>query len=317
MKVPCKFTQSEAKGSVHLYGILFIYLKTTVDTAATALYIAVLAVVKISCNLPMIPLVILPGFPGGKLFNFGTHKPTAMKKLLFWSLIIMIAASGCRQVFGKRIRGNGHIQTETRTASSFNSVDVSGAIDVYVKQDSVSSIKVETDENLLQYIDVQNDNGTLYIHQMKGFWLKPTRSIKVYVSGSNFKRFEASGACDIISENKVTGTEGIDIDLSGASDVKMELKAPKVYAELSGAGTIELKGETKDFTVKGSGSTDIKCFELMAENVSIKISGAGDADVFASVKLDVRVSGAGSVQYRGNANVSQSVSGAGSVKKVE
>jgi hypothetical protein len=240
-----------------------------------------------------------------------------MKNIFFAASIILLTATGCREVFGKRIRGNGHIQTETRTSSSFKNIDVSGAIDVYVKQDSVNSIKVETDGNLLEYVDVYNDKGTLHIHQMNGYRLKPTREIKVYVSGPNFRRFEASGACDIFSENKVSGTEGIEIDLSGASDIKMELKAPKVNAHLSGAGTIALKGETKDFTVSGSGSTDIKCFDLMAENVDVKISGAGDAEVFASVKLNVRVSGAGSVQYKGSATVSQSVSGAGSVKKVD
>ena len=46
------------------------------------------------------------------------------------------------------------------------------------------------------------------------------------------------------------------------------------------------------------------------------MSGAGDAEVFASVKLDVEVSGASDVKYKGNAAVSQDVSGAGSVKKV-
>ena len=44
---------------------------------------------------------------------------------------------------------------------------------------------------------------------------------------------------------------------------------------------------------------------------------AGDAEVYASVKLDVSVSGAGNVRYKGNAVVNKSVSGAGSVKKVE
>lgn len=240
-----------------------------------------------------------------------------MKKIFFFLLILLITASGCRDIFGKRIRGNGHVTTESRNISSFHSVDVSGAINVYVKYDSVSSVKVEADENLLEYIEVHNEDGTLHIHEADRVNLKPSRSIKVHVAGPDFKRFEASGACDIISENRVNGSEGILIDLSGASNIKMELKSPKVDAELSGAGKIELKGETKDFKVDGSGSTNIKCFELMAENVEVKISGAGDADVFASVKLDVRVSGAGSVRYKGDASVSQNISGAGSVKKVD
>ena len=81
---------------------------------------------------------------------------------------------------------------------------------------------------------------------------------------------------------------------------------------------LHLTGETKDFNVDGSGAQSIKCFELMAENAHVEMSGAGDAEVFASVKLDVHVaSGASDVKYKGNATVSQNVSGAGSVKKAD
>lgn len=240
-----------------------------------------------------------------------------MKRTFVITLFTSIVFISCGEVFSDRIRGNGNIQTEARTSGEFTDVDISGAIDLYIKQDSVYSIKVEADENLLPYIEVHNKGGRLQINKAGSVSLKPTRSIKVFVSGPEFKRFEASGACNIYSENKVIALGTIEIKLSGSSDVKMDIKAPGVDAKLSGAGTIELQGETKDFSVKGSGSTNIKCFDLMAENVDVRISGAGNADVFASVKLDVHVSGAANVKYKGNATVSQKVSGAGSVKKVE
>ena len=240
-----------------------------------------------------------------------------MKKLVILSLIIAITASGCREVFGKRIRGNGQVTTESRSLSSFHSVDVSGAMNVYVKYDSVYSVHVEADENLQEYVDVHNERGTLHIHEADNVNLKPSRSIKVHVAGPDFKRFEASGACDIFSDNKILGSEGIVIDLSGASNVKMELNSPKIDVEVSGAGSVELSGETKDLKIHGTGASEIKAFGLLAENVEVRITGAGDADVNASVKLDVSVSGAGNIRYKGNANVSQKVSGAGSVKKVD
>ena len=50
----------------------------------------------------------------------------------------------------------------------------------------------------------------------------------------------------------------------------------------------------------------------------MEISGAGSAQVYASVRLNAEVSGAGSVDYKGGAPVGdQHVSGAGSVHKVE
>ena len=97
----------------------------------------------------------------------------------------------------------------------------------------------------------------------------------------------------------------------------MDIKAPKITADISGACSVELKGETKEFSGDGSGSSNFKCFDLKAENVDIGISGAGDAEVYASVKLDVDVTGAGGVKYKGSPTVNQKISGAGSVKKVD
>ena len=240
-----------------------------------------------------------------------------MRRFIILTILFSMLLGSCHFIGGKRIRGNGKITTQSRTVNAFTSVDVRGDIDVYVKQDTVVSVKIEADENLLQYVQLTVENSTLDIREERGFNLKSTRGIKVYVSGPSFKHFEASGACDIFSENQLNSTEPISIDLSGACNAKMDLKTPAINVDMSGAGKITLKGETKDFDVDGSGATDVRCFELMTENSRVEMSGAGDAEVFASLKLDVHVSGAADIKYKGNAAVSQKVSGAGSVKKVE
>jgi Putative auto-transporter adhesin, head GIN domain len=241
-----------------------------------------------------------------------------MKRILFFSLLLPVILTSCHYFGGRRIQGNGHVTTQVRSVSDFNGIDVSGGIDVYVTQDSAFSVKVEIDDNLQEFIEVYKEGETLRIHQADNTSLNTTSGkIKVYVSAPAYRRLEASGACNIIGQNKLSSTGDLSIDLSGSCDVKMELNAPKVIAGLSGACSIQLKGDTKEFKVEGSGSTDIKCMELLAENVNIDISGAGNAEVYASVKLNVEVSGSGDVKYKGNATVSQSVSGAGSVKKVE
>ena len=218
----------------------------------------------------------------------------------------------------KGINGSGNIVTQSRTTENFNSVDVSGAINVYVKQDSAQqTIKVETDDNLQEYIDIHEDNGVLYISQRDHYSLDPSKKIKVYVSATYFKRFNISGASNIYSENKLVSSETLDIDMSGASEIKLDVKAPRINADITGASSVMISGETKDFNVEGSGASDIKSFDLMTENTTLDISGACSAEVFASVKLDVEASGASGIKYKGNAAVNQDVSGASSVKKVD
>ena len=240
-----------------------------------------------------------------------------MKKftgIIFFASIIF---SSCNIIGGKKIRGNGTIKSETRTAGSFNRIDAGGNIDLFIKQDSVSSVRIETDENLMEYIEVRTEGNTLHIKTKDNANLRGTNGINVYISNPSFTHFEVSGACDLITENKISSQESVSLDISGASKVKMALNAPKLVAEVSGASDISVSGETKDLSIDCTGASSAKCFDLLTENADIDVSGASHADVFASVKLDADASGASHVKYKGNAAVTQKSSGAGSVKKSE
>ncbi|MBY0536901.1 MAG: DUF2807 domain-containing protein [Chitinophagaceae bacterium] len=240
-----------------------------------------------------------------------------MKKIILALFVISFVAS-CSFIGGKRIKGNGNITTQSRNVSGFDAVDVSGALDVYVSQDSQFSVKLEGDDNLLQYILIEEHGGTLEVKTKNGVNLRPSSHLKIFVSAPNYKSIEVSGACDIIGEEKLVNKTPIRFDISGAGEVKMDIDAPEVSAGISGSGTVKLTGETRKVKLNLTGAADAHCFDLKAEEVEVDISGAGDADVFASLKLDASVSGAGSVQYRGGAtDISQHVSGAGSVKKAD
>ncbi len=232
-------------------------------------------------------------------------------------LLLALTAVSCSYMTGKKVRGNGNVISRSHTARNFSGVDVSGAMKVYLKQDSAFGVRVETDENLQELIEVYTEGDMLHVHPQRNRNLKPTGSIRVYVSAPELSRFEASGACDYTSETKLHSAGTIVLDMSGACDADLELDAPKVRVDLSGASSVKLRGTTKEFSAGGSGSTDIHAFELLSETSSVGLTGAGSAEVFASVSLDVRVSGAASVKYKGNAQVSSKITGAGSVKKAE
>jgi len=239
-----------------------------------------------------------------------------MKLLLLVFSCSLVVFTSCN-IGGDRIRGNGVIKTETRDEKDFQNMEINGAIKVFVKQDSAYSVKVEADENLQRHIEVYMHKNTLVIRPENGYNLKPSQSVKLYVSGPSFRHFDVSGASSIESEGRITSADELYIDLSGASEAEMDVKSPVVGVEVSGASSAALSGETKDLKVDGDGASKAKCFDLMAENAHIELSGASHADVFASVKLEAHVSGASHVKYKGNAEITQEVSGAASVKKAE
>jgi hypothetical protein len=165
---------------------------------------------------------------------------------------------------------------------------------------------------------VESHGNKLEISTKKGYNLRPSSKLRVYLTSPSYARLDVSGACNIYGDKVLTQDRPLEMKVSGSGDIRMDVNAPKVTAKISGAGNLDMKGQTKDVDIDISGAGDAKCYDLLSENTKVSISGAGSAEVFASVALDARVSGAGSVSYKGNASkVEQKVSGAGSVKKAD
>ena len=239
-----------------------------------------------------------------------------MKKIYFLSFIVLTGLISCR-FFGKRIHGNGNVKSVERSVSAFKEVEANGNIKLVVIQGDLKPVRIESDENLLPYIEVLQEGDHITIQTRPGVNLIPTGDLNVYVTSPTYKSIEVSGSSDIIGQTRITSTDELTLNASGAGDIEMEVDAPKISAGISGSGSVKLKGQAKDFDVDLSGAGHAYCYDLLTENTTVGISGAGSAQVFASVKLNANVSGAGNISYKGNASVSQEISGAGSVNKVD
>jgi hypothetical protein len=237
-----------------------------------------------------------------------------MGKYYLLSLMALMTLFSCR-FMGKRIHGNGVVKTVEKPVSAFKNVEADGDIKLIVIQGDLQPVKLEGDENILPFIEVIQEGDKITIQTKEGYNLSPSGDLNVYVTSPVYKSISVSGSSDIVGQNKITSNDELELEASGAGEIKMELDAPKVTAGISGSGSISLKGQTKDFSIELSGAAHANCYDLLTENTTVTISGAGSAQVYASVKLNAEVSGAGNIHYKGNANVSQSISGAGSVEK--
>lgn len=192
---------------------------------------------------------------------------------------------------GERIRGSGKTVTQVRQVDAFIGIRIKGSGTLYVKQGNTQELKIETDDNVQQYIETEIRDGILYVGFKRGSYSDVT--LKIYATMPTIKDLGISGSGDILTESII---------------------AENLRCSISGSGTNECKGKAKNLDVSISGSGDIKNFEMEAENVNVAISGSGDADVYATKSLDARVSGSGDVRYKGNPpQVKTKVSGSGTV----
>jgi hypothetical protein len=236
-------------------------------------------------------------------------------RVLFIAIISAFVFSSCHYIMGERIYGNGHITSRTENVGSFTGVDVGGAIEVHVKQDAAQSVKIETDENLIQYIEVYTQGSTLVLHPRNGFNLDPSRQLIVYVSAPTYKSIEVSGASKIIGDNAISGNEGLKLGASGASKMMIELSGGNVGGDVSGASEINLKGQAAKFDFQASGASHVNAYDLVADDAVVDVSGASGIQITANKNLKAEASGASHVRYKGNASVNSNTSGASSVSK--
>ena len=81
-----------------------------------------------------------------------------MKRLVFLFLAFPLLLSSCF-FGGERIKGNGNLKTEQRNVSAFDRVEAHGAVTLLVTQGALQPVRIEGDENLLQYIEVIQQGG--------------------------------------------------------------------------------------------------------------------------------------------------------------
>lgn len=238
-----------------------------------------------------------------------------MKKWVILLVSATVLLANCRFA-GKRIKGNEHVTTETRPVSGFTGVSSFGSFDVYVAVGSPAAVKIEGEGNLLPYIETYVENNTLKIQTKEEIWLRPRRTIKVFVTAPAFKEIHSSGSGNIIGQTPITDPSKLDFKVTGSGNVTLDVDAPEIAAELTGNGGIKLKGQSKVFDCRLLGNGNLKAFDLKAEETKVNILGNGDAEVYASVKLDVSVGGNGNVRYKGNAQPSTHITGNGSINRV-
>ena len=116
-------------------------------------------------------------------------KPTA---ILFLAFLVIV--SSCSYIGGKRVHGNGVSSTQERSVGDFKSLNAMGSMHVIVSQAATPSIRIEADQNLLEYIETRNHDGTIEIFTRQGYNLDPTKEIKVYAAAPDFNTIDISAS---------------------------------------------------------------------------------------------------------------------------
>jgi len=163
-------------------------------------------------------------------------------------------------------------QTENKTIrelESFNRLIIGGyyKVNLYVGE---PRIEIYATESLAEKIITKVQNEVLQISNKP---ISQRNPIQIDLYGPSIIDYDVNGAV-LLQTKSIQTPERLAIELGGAANMFLEIETSDVYAVLSGASILELKGQANNLDVKAKGAAIIKTSQLQVANSDVVLSGS-------------------------------------------
>lgn len=239
-----------------------------------------------------------------------------MKYIRAISLILFTMLLVTCDEFYNCLDGDGDLVSENRSVAEFSGVNNSSPFDVRVIQDAETSIIVEADENLQQYIKTYVRGNTLIVESERDRCLDSRNRLVIEVRCPFIDRAILAGSGELQLYN--FRSDYFIASLSGSGDLELNDLIVRNDIELSssGSGDITIDGKAINGTYVLSGSGDIDADRFRVDDCTVTLGGSGSMTVDFISKLYGNLTGSGNIYYYGNDSlVNIRVSGSGRVIK--
>lgn len=195
----------------------------------------------------------------------------------------------------------GKVVTIDILTVGFNEIDLSGAVRLEYKQDSIYSVQVYGNEKAIEAYTITSEDDELVasLKEGTGSINKNTPAITLRITAPFITEIQASGATDIILKDSISQDKELDINIGGAGNVKMDNLCLTENLEVITTGAANLVGR-------------VECRKL-----KLKMSGAGSGNLdINSKQARLTLSGAVNVTVSGECHdFAYAATGSSSVKK--
>jgi len=231
----------------------------------------------------------------------------------FYSVLRAHGAGGASASPGSRL-----VATEKRPlGASIGTVDLSGPINLTLRQGTAATLEVRGEQRLLANVDTTVEGGVLHIGP-RGILLRHRQPIEVTLVLPALEHLNISGS----GETTVSGFSGerIDLNVDGPAGLRFNGRYREIDTTLHGSGEVELTGgncERVNAEVKGTGrmtlvgasralnaeitgSGELDARHLRAEDATLTHNGSGSSAVYATRQAQVTLAGSGEATIYGN-----------------
>ena len=215
---------------------------------------------------------------------------------------------------GEKVVASNNIIEEVRNLQNFEGLDVSSAIIVNITDaDYKGTVKVSAPDNILTQIITRVDNGILKIYTEGSIQLGSGQKLEITIPHKKLRSFDITGASSVNVKHQLK-VEKMDVKLSGASKLDLNVMSNDLKADNSGASKFSVKGNVQKAKLMVSGASKVDAEDLKVSSANVEASGASKVSVWAVDQLTVSASGASKVEYKAQSNLLTSLDKSGASK---
>ena len=214
---------------------------------------------------------------------------------------------------------NQNKNQETRLVSGFNGLQFKAVGKIIVTQGETENLIIDADPEIRERIRTEVKEGILWVtyesdwKDWTGINLIDKGMPNFYLTMKEVKSLSISGVGNLDAAS--INTDTLHLSLSGPATMTIgTLTANSLKVDMSGVGSIDVAGKCSDQNLELSGAGSYKAPRLESEQTTVKLSGVGNATIWANVMLYAAISGAGAVEYYGSPKITQNISGIGVLK---
>ncbi len=229
-------------------------------------------------------------------------------------VVFMVILTGCNVVGGAV---SGEVIKEQREVDEFTKIDLKGTGTLTVAQGDTTELEIIAREGAIDNITTKVSGDTLRISYKRFSFFQPfSGPVEFRITTPDLNAVKISGNGNLEMTELDTDEFSFNVDGSGRADIE-ELLAETLSIDVNGSGRFNAAGEVDDVSIEINGSGNFQGSDIDAQNVIIRISGSGKAEVSAEERLDVYISGSGNVEYSGRPRIDQRITGSGSVQNTD
>jgi hypothetical protein len=238
-------------------------------------------------------------------------------RLIGFAGVAVVVATLCIAGCGvpKLVVGSGTVIEESRPVRGFRGVELAGPGELFIQQGQEESLRVEAEDNLIQYFSSEVVDGMLKIGFRGRVGMNTKQTMRFYVTARDLDTIIVSSLATVTAPALETSELTVRVEDGGRVRIEA-LMADRLVVHIDGLSRLSIaSGEVgeQDLTVLGGA---YEAEGLQSARVSAKLKGLGSATVRVTEHLQVDIQEGGMVQYVGNPVVEQEVGGLGQVKRI-